>query len=460
MSPRSRAPSSSAGALTALERGAYAVGSLGNNLVYGLMTTYLLVFYTDVFALPAVTVGTLFLVARVWDALDDPVIGHVVDNTHSRWGRFRPYLLFGSVAMGVVVVLVFAAPDLSPTAKVVWAFTTYLAWGIAFTFIDVPFWSLSAALTQDPRERSVLITGARTVATAGIIAISVVALPLVDVLGGGDDRRGWRLTAVVVAALGVAFTLVCFTGVREREPVDARQRTGARDVVALFRTNGPLRLVLMSMLLGDMLLAVKTALVYFYLRYALDAEALIPAFLGLYAVATIGGSLATPALARRLGKRRVAIIGAALSAAASLALFAAGFEALGVVLALGAVGGVADGLGDISRTSMLADTVDYGQWRTGKRQEGIVFSTNIVKTKVASAMAGGGAAFLLAAVGYVANSPQTPATLQGLHVAFTVVPAALAALSIIPLLPYSLSEERLGTILASIAPSPARAPLA
>jgi hypothetical protein len=132
---RPTAPSAPEGRLSWRERAAYATGSLGNNLVYGLITTYLLVFYTDVFALPAATVGTIFLLARVWDAVDDPFVGHLVDNTHTRWGRFRPYLLFGPFAMGAVVVAVFAAPDLSPTARVVWALATYLAWGLAFTFL-------------------------------------------------------------------------------------------------------------------------------------------------------------------------------------------------------------------------------------------------------------------------------------------------------------------------------------
>lgn len=424
------------------ERVAYATGSLGNNVAYGLMTTYLLVFYTDVFALPAATVGTIFLLARVWDAADDPVVGHLVDNTRSRWGRFRPYLLFGPGAMGVVLVAVFAAPDLGATARVAWAFVTYLLWGIAFTVIDVPYWSLSAALTRDPGERSVLITMARSVALAGIVAISVAALPLVDVLGGGDDRRGWRLTAVVVAVVAVATTLVCAAGVRERVAPAAGQRTSVRDVLTLFRTNGPMRRVLLSRLLGEVLLVLRAALVYYYLRYALDAEALIPAFLGLYAIATIGGAVATPPLAARWGKARVAVVAATLSAGASLALFAAGFGSLAVVLALGAIGGVADGLGDVSRTSMLADTVDFGQWRTGKRQEGTVFATNIFTTKVASALAGALAAFLLAAVGYVANTEQPPGTLQGLHAAFTLVPALLAALSVVPLLRYPLTEAQ------------------
>lgn len=439
------------GALTRRERAAYGVGSLGNNLVYGLMTTYLLVFYTDVFALPAAAVGTIFLVARIWDAADDPVVGFVVDNTHSRWGRFRPYLLFGPFAMGLIVVLVFAAPDLSPTARIVWAFATYLAWGIAFTFIDVPFWSLSAALTQDVRERSVLITFARTVATASIVTISVAALPLVDALGGGDDRQGWRLTAVVVAVVAVVATLLCFAGVREREPVAGRQRTRPHDVVALFRTNRPLLRVLLSMFVSDALLALKIALVYFYLRYNHDAEDLIPAFLGLYAVATIGGSLATPRLAGRFGKRQVAIAAAAGTAATSFALFAAGYGGLVPLLVLGALGGVADGLGDVSRTSMLADTVDYGQWTTGKRQEGIVFATNIFKTKVASAVAGATAAFTLAAVGYVANATQTVSTLNGLHAVFTLVPGFLGVLAVLPLLRYDLSERRHAELMAELA---------
>jgi GPH family glycoside/pentoside/hexuronide:cation symporter/probable glucitol transport protein GutA len=431
-------------------KAAYGLGSVGNNLIYGLLTTYLMVYYTDTFGLPLAAIGTLFVVARTLDALSDPFIGHLVDKTSSRWGRFRPWLLFGPPVMAVVVVLVFSSPNFSPEGKVLWAYATYIAWGVAFASMDIPFWSLSAALTQDPRERSSLIMIPRTLATLAIIGVNVFTLPLVGALGGSDPKSGWFWVAVVFGAASLVFTLVTFFGVKERVMPEAGLRLKFRDVVAFFRTNRPLRLLIVSMLIGDVILSIKTVFTVYYLTYNYGNADLVPVFLGIYALATVTGSVLSPLLARKLGKKNLALWGTGLSAVASLGMFATGFPQVALLGVWTVLGGFMDGTSDIVRMSMLADTMEYGEWKTGKRQEGMVFSTNIFKTKVASAVGGGLAAFTLALVHYVPNAVQKPEVLAGIHLSYTLVPGVIALAALWPLALYDLTEDKFQTIVADL----------
>lgn len=427
--------------LTFRQKISYGVGSLGNNIIYGLMTTYLMAFYTDTFRLAPAAIGTLFFVARTWDAFSDPLIGYVVDNTNTRFGRFRPYLLFGPFVMGTIIILLFSSPNLPPTGKLIWAYATYIGWGMAFAFMDIPFWSMSATLTQDPQERSSLVMVPRTLAIVGIIGANVVTLPLVSALGGQDQKKGWLLVAALFAVLCVVFTLITFFNVKEKTRQAKSEKRTLRDVLRLFRVNRPLRLLIISMLIGDIILAVKSTFTFYYLKYNYNAEDLISVFMGLYAVATIVGSVLAPALAKRFGKKRVAMVGSFVTSMSSIALFFCGYHSLALLILWGMIGGFADGASDIVRMSMLADTVEYGEWKTGKRQEGMIFSTNIFKTKIASAVAGAACAFLLAAVNYAPDAAQSASALNGIHAAYTVIPGAIALLSLIPLARYGLNED-------------------
>lgn len=414
---------------------AYGWGSLGNNILYGFVATYLALFYTDVLGIEAAAASVLFLVVRVVDALFDPVMGMFVDRTSSRWGRFRPYLLFAPPVLALLTVLTFSVPRLDGPTTLVLAYVTYLLWGISFSAMDVPYWSMSAALTLDARERTSLVMVPRTLASIGFIGVNIVTLPLVGLLS-------WRDVAVLYAVAAVALTWITFARVREREDYVPSPRYGPGEMLRLFGRNGPLLLLLAAMLLTEIAFTIRSIIPAYYLRYNYGAEELVPLFVGVFAITTVAGSLLSPLAARRWGKRRAALGGLAVTTVTSLGSWLSGYESLTPMLVWIAVTGLGYGVTNITLLSMLADTVEYGQWRTGRRTEGLVFSSNIFKTKVASALGASLGLALLAAFGYVAGADQSTATLDGLHATMTIVPGVIGALAVLPLIWYRLDERR------------------
>ncbi|MDI1464042.1 glycoside-pentoside-hexuronide (GPH):cation symporter [Catellatospora sp. KI3] len=428
---------------------AYGWGSLGNNIVYGFIATYLAVFYTDHYGLAPGDVALLFFLVRTADALLDPVMGALVDRTRTRWGRFRPYLVFVPPVLAAATVVCVSAPQLGGGGKLVFAYLSYLLWGMAFTAMDVPYWSMSAALSTDAQDRTAIVMVPRTLASVGYIGVNIVTLPLVGLFSGGGELRGWLLVAVVYGAAATALTWLTAASVRER-PAPPAQPYGPRTMLRLLGANRPLQLVLAAMLVTELVFAVRSIVPIYYLTYNFDAPGLVPAFIGVFAVATIIGSLASPLLARRFGKRRLAVAGIALTSLTSIAAWFTGYATLGPVLAWTAVGGVGFGLANITLLSMLTDTVEYGQWRTGRRTEGLVFSVNIVKTKIASALGAGLSLAVLGAVGYVANQEQTRAALDGLHLLMTLAPGLGGLLAVAFLVRYPLSEQQHADLVAEL----------
>ncbi|GLW29093.1 putative glucitol transport protein GutA [Actinoplanes regularis] len=422
---------------------AYGWGSLGNNILYGFVATYLALFYTDVLGIAAAAAAMLFLVVRVVDALFDPVMGMLVDRTTSRWGRFRPYLLFTPPVLALLTVIAFSVPRLDHSTTLVLAYVTYLLWGISFSAMDVPYWSMSAALTLDTRERTSLVMVPRTLASIGFIGVNIVTLPLVTALSfGAGAQQGWRNVAVLYALTAVALTWITFARVREREDYVPSPRYEAVEMLRLFLRNRPLQLLLAAMLMTEIAFTVRSIIPAYYLRYNFDAEALVPVFVGVFAVTTIAGSLLSPVAARLWGKRRAALAGLAVTTITAAGSWLTGYQSLPPMMAWIAVTGIGYGVTNITLLSMLADTVEFGHWRTGRRTEGLVFSSNIFKTKVASALGASLGLALLAAFGYVAGARQSTTTLDGLHATMTIVPGVIGALAAIPLIWYRLDEQR------------------
>ena len=194
---------------------AYGSGSLGNNIVYGFIATYLALFYTDYYGIAPAAAAGLFFVVRLLDAVLDPVMGGIVDRTSSRWGRFRPYLMFAPPVLAVTTVLCVGAPQLGDGGKLVFCYLTYLLWGISFTSMDVPYWSMSAALTSDAQDRTALVMVPRTFASIGYIGVNIITLPLVGLFSAGDDIRGWQIVAMLYAATAVVLTWITAARVRE-----------------------------------------------------------------------------------------------------------------------------------------------------------------------------------------------------------------------------------------------------
>jgi GPH family glycoside/pentoside/hexuronide:cation symporter/probable glucitol transport protein GutA len=429
----------------------YGWGSLGNNMVYGFVATYLALFYTDVLGIAAGAAAVLFLVVRSFDAFTDLAMGFFVDRTSSRWGRFRPYLLFTPPVLGILTIVAFSIPQLDDTTTLVLAYVSYLLWGLAFTAMDVPYWSMSAALTLDARERTAVVMVPRTLASVGYIGVNIITLPLVALFAFDGEARGWQLVAVLYAVTAMLLTWLTFARVREHKDYVPEPGYAPSLMLRLFAQNRPLQLVLVAMLLTETAFTIRSIIPAYYLRYNFDAEGLVPAFVGVFALTTIIGSLSSPVLARRIGKRAAAVAGIAITTVTSIGGWLTGYDSLAVVMVWIAVAGLGFGITNITLLSMLTDTVEFGQWRTGRRTEGLIFSSNIFKTKVASAIGASSALAMLAAFGYVANQAQTPETLDGLHATMTVIPGVIGALAAIPLVWYRLDEKRHARIVEEIA---------
>lgn len=414
---------------------AYGMGSLGNNIIYAFISTYLLVFYTEDFGLKAASIGTLFLVARVWDGFNDPIMGIIVDNTETKWGKFRPYLLVVPYIMGITTILCFLNPDLPSQFKLVYAYITYILWGMSFTAMDIPYWSMSAALTIDPIERNKVVMVPRTLSMVGFLIVNLATLPLVAYF------HSWTVVAVIYTVVAIGFTMITFFNVEERVHIKRDKKQTIKDVWILFKANKPLRMALYSLFILETMNYLRFSFAFYYIKYNYNQESMIPIFSGLYLILTVVGSLLSPMVSKKLGKRKTAIIGASIYALSSIGMFFTGYVTLVPLFIWASIGALFFGINNIALNSMIVDCVEYGEYKTGNRAEGMVFSTNIFKTKLASAIGGSMGAYALAIIGYVANQNQSIATLDSIHRLFTIYTGLLTLLSLIPLFFYELTEE-------------------
>ena len=338
----------------------------------------------------------------------------------------------------------FSSPNLSDTGKIVWVYVSYILWGICFTAMDTPYWSLSANITQSAQGRTKIITSARTIAFGGSLVVSVFTLPLVAKFGN------WTIVAAVYSITAAICTWITVLGVREINTDRKPQKQGLKQLKELFRTNKPLRIVLISMLMLEITYALRNGFSIYYIKYNFNAEVYIPVVTGISIVSGMIGGICTPAITKKLGKRKTALFGIAINALGFLSIFLLKYSNLTMLLVINTVMGLAEGAANISLASMVADCVEYGEWKTGKRSEGMIFSSNIFKTKLASAIGGALCGYVLAFVGYEANAAQTVTTLNGIHLMYSIVPGIIAVFSIISLRRYNLSEKEYEAILEDL----------
>lgn len=444
VSPAQIAPPLAAARLPFREVASYCVGAVGSNVIYALVATYLMVFYTESLGLKAAAVGTLLLVVRIWDSVLDVLMGILVDNTKTRWGKFRPYLLFGGVLTGASAAACFLSPNFSEAGKLVYAYCTYIAWSMSYTLCDIPFWSLTPAMTNDAAERTRVTAVSRTGAQFGYWIVFVGALPAVKFFGGS-----WALVGVLAGAICTAGFLVAFRNVREHCVTPRHEKQTPRSAWRFFAANRPLRQLLLACLLLEIVSGIRGAFTFYFFKYYLGREDLIPWGMAANITLVIAGCMLSPVVARRWGKVNTLIAAYFAAGAATILIFFAG-RSVGAFLLLTAAAGFFDGVGNIVRNSCLADCVEYGEWKTGNRAEGLVFSANIFKSKVASGFAGAIPAYLLAWIGYVPNAAQSAATLQWIALFFTVILGAATIAAVLPMFRYELGETRYAGIVAEL----------
>lgn len=337
----------------------------------------------------------------------------------------------------------FLSPDLSEAGKLVYAYSTYILWSVCFAIIDIPYWSLSAAITQNPTERTKVITIPRTIATFGFLSVSASTLWLVKYVGS------WWAVAIIYSVVFLVCMLITFFGVKEKHTVPRKERQSFKGFWTLLKQHRPLRLLLIGMFLLEMIGVIRGTFQLYFFIYNLNAEMMLGIFLTASMIAQVLGAVASPFISARIGKKNTAIYSSAVMALACMLLF---FFQSNIILIfiVGALAPFCGGIGQISLYSMVADCVEYGEWRSGNRSEGMVFSLNIFKTKLSGAIGGAIGGFMLSWAGYIPHQIQATETAMWIGLLFTMIPGVLTLLSLVPLARYEITEERFYEILSDI----------
>ena len=373
---------------------AYGLGAVGKDMVYALSASYIMYYYQDILGLSATFVGFILMIARVFDAANDPFMGVVVAKTNSRWGKFRPWLFTGTILNAFVLYALFAAPAVSGKALMIYFAVMYILWGVTYTMMDIPFWSMIPAVTSTAKDRENLSVVGRTSAGVGYALINVFTVMAVSKLGGGIERTGFRLFALIIAILFVIFILfTCFT-IREQKE-ENMQTTSVKEMFkALFNNDQAIITVVTIVLINSALYITSNLLIYFF-KYDIggttwkDAYTLFTSVGGISQI--LGMMVVYPILRSKLSNTIIFKLGLCLAIfgyAFLLALCLLGYSSvLTMLMVPGIMIFVSNGILTVLTTVFLANTVDYGEVKTGHREESVIFSMQTFVVKAASGLA-------------------------------------------------------------------------
>ncbi|WP_081848078.1 glycoside-pentoside-hexuronide (GPH):cation symporter [Microbulbifer sp. HZ11] len=428
------------------EKAGFALGDFGFNLYWTCIASFLAVFYTDVFGLPAAIAGTLLLVTKLIDAVTDPLMGAIADRTRTRWGKFRPYLLFAGLPMAAASVLTFTTPDLNETGKIIYAFITYSAMMLGYTVLSTPYASLSGVMTAHAQERNTLISWRFIAAFIGMTCVNKYTLPLVEWLGRGDEQLGWQLTMTVYGALACVIFTVTFFATRERIEPPVLQKTKPLDDIKDLLRNRPWLILVGLQMVIMLTITLRGGSSYYYLMYYVERPELISNYLAVQALALAAGAAITPLLTRYVDKARLIVILMAVVGTLSLAFYFVPKDAVWLMFTLNILISLALGPKSPLAWSMFADCADYTEWRSGRRATAMTFSAATFSMKLGGAMGSALMLWVLAAIGYVAREAQSGASQAGIALLQTVIPGVFALLAAAVASFYPLDNARLARI--------------
>jgi glucuronide carrier protein len=427
----------------------YGAGDAANNLAFSMTSMFLLLYYTDVVGIAATTVGTLFLVVRVFDGFADLFAGRIVDRTNTRWGRFRPYLLFAAVPLLLLNVAVFSVPDFGDAGTLVYAYVSYILFGLAYSLVNIPYGSLATAMTQDAVERSKLATFRVLGSNIAILLLAVAVSPQIE--GSDDLQRSLTITTIALAVIGTAFYLAAFLTSRERVQRGTQTPTLRETFQSAKQNKALLVLCGSSVVFLVGWFSLQTVTVY----YARDVLGNADYYIVLTVVQTAGvftAALLVPRLVPRLGKQRVYQALGAIAVLSGLAVAFAPSSVPAIAIVAFACFGI--GLGGVNTVSfaLQSDTVEYGEWRTGSRTEGATYSIFSFTRKVGQAVGAAAASYTIGLGGYVEGAAGQPdSAVAAIKTAAGLVPAAFILGAVAIMSAYPLTEERFREIVREVA---------
>ncbi|MGK9475320.1 MFS transporter [Melioribacter sp. OK-6-Me] len=442
--------------LRLIEKVAYGCGDFASSMFWKLFSMFLLFFYTDIFGISAAAVGTMFLVTRIWDAINDPMMGMICDRTETRWGKFRPYLLFGAVPFAILGIITFSTPDFSPSGKLIYAYVTYTLMMMVYTAVNVPYSSLMGVMTNNPLERTSLASFRFVGAFSGGILVTATASYLVEYFGGvANPAQGYQLAVSIYAILAAIFFLLTFAGTKERLKSTTIKNSSLKDDLKDILKNGPWFIMLASGVSILIFNSLRDGSILYYFKYFIKDQKvelfgsqynfnqaeLASVYMTLWLATNIVGVVLAKPVSSIIGKKKTFIVATLLSAGFSFLLFFLKPEQLISIFVLNIFIGISAGIVLPLIWSMYADIADYSEWKNGRRATGLIFSSSSMSQKFGWTLGGALTGWLLAFFGFQANVDQTPQSLLGIRLIISVFAGLGALLAALFIFFYPLSED-------------------
>lgn len=464
MNTSSQKPALNGDRLKLTEYIGYAQGDTASNFFFQFFNIFLVYYYVDVWGIEAGKIALMMLIVRLFDAFNDPVMGLIADRTNTRWGKFRPYILFAAIPYGICGYLMFAGPDFSENGKLAYAFITYTLMLVSYTVINVPYSSLMGVLSPSSRTRTVASSFRFVGAFTGGFVISLFVRPLVKYLGGDNETLGFQLTMAIFAVVSIIMFWITFATTKERVKPSKEQKTNVWEELGELFRNWPWIMLLVASILSTTFIALRSGSTVFYFKYVVGIEKDLlfsigpldfdraTIFLSTGMLAQIAGVVVLGFLARRLDKKYAAAFLCAVTGLCFITFYFLPKDQYILLVVVNAIGYLCMGPTSALTWALYGDVADYGEWKFSRRSTGLVFSASLFSIKTGVMVGGVLLPWFLAAFGYVPPPEgmdyieQTPRALLGITLAFSIAPGIVALLKGVALMIYPLNQKRVSEI--------------
>ena len=441
--------------LSIKEKIGYAVGDTASNLFFQTFILFLMYFYTDVFGLSAAAVGTMFLVTRIWDAVNDPMMGMVADRTNTRWGKFRPYILWFAIPFGIIGIITFTTPDLSSSGKLIYAYFTYTFLLMIYTAINVPYSALMAVITPNSLERTELSSYRFVAAFIGGIIVQASTMSLVKYFGKGNESVGWQWAMGCLSGLAIFLFLITFLTTKERVQPPKDQKSKLKVDLRDLLTNKPWLLIAGATVFQLTFIVIRNSSVPYYFKYYvldqqlnlfgrsidLTFEVFTSVFLLSGSISTVVGAILTKWFAKIIDKKNTYAGFLIASAILSTVFYFLPPQAAMLIIIVNILFSFFLGPVSVLQWAMYTDTADYSEWKNGRRATGLVMAASLFALKLGLTLGGAIVGWMLGYYGFVANQPQSFETLGGIKLLISIFPATFGILGGLLMIFYPLTNK-------------------
>ena len=444
--------------LSIKEKVGYAVGDTASNLYFQIFMLFITYFYTDVFGITARAAATMFLIGRVWDAVNDPIMGYIADRTNTKWGKFRPYLLWVVIPLGVLGVLTFTTPGFDSTGKLIYAYITYILLTMAYTAINVPYAALMAVITPSSEERTVVSTYRFVAVFAAQFMVQYSVLKLVGVFGGENEAAGWPWAVGILSLLAIVLYITTFSTTRERvKPIQIEKTPFIQDLKDLFVTNKPWVFIGIATVFQLIYIVIRSSNIMYYFKYFVQEqqfsflgnnnsysfETLASAFMLSGTAFTIIGAILTMKFSKFFDKAKTYAGFLGLGGIATALYYFLSPSDIVLIFILNFIFSFSVGPVSVLQWAIYTDTADYSEWKTGRRATGLLMAASLFALKLGLAIGGALLAWLLAEYGFQPNVEQTVESLNGIIMIMSFYPAIFAIIGMVIMWFYPLSNNKM-----------------